>query len=261
MSTPNKVNGLSVSSLTIPHSPRRTSIAEARAIAVHAALSPGVTNQPVAEYPLNVLTLPMDDRAHLLLGPKINIIGDDNVIIRSNVPIHAFIASSTKLYDLLQIKPKVTQFRVHGKVDQKSLERLLDIFTTKPGLKANEANLVGKDFVKDVLLYQACLSLGIYYAHVKPLLNAIRAEVSARLLTVEEMNTIVNRIPASDPLMKHLANDLCHRRFKKEIPDIVAFEKWLGYDSKKKLQKIMMEIDQEHKRRREAHNMRQKKEV
>jgi hypothetical protein len=153
MSTPNKVNGLSVSSLTIPHSPRRTSITEARAIAVHAALSPGVTNQPVAEHPLNVLTLPMDDRAHLLLGPKINIIGDDNVIIRSNVPIRAFMGSSTKLYDLLQIKPKVTQFRVHGKVDQKSLERLLDIFTTKPGLKANEANLVGKDFVKDVLLY------------------------------------------------------------------------------------------------------------
>jgi hypothetical protein len=92
-------------------------------------------------------------------------------------------------------------------------------------------------------------------------LNAIRAEVSARLLTVEEMNTIINRIPAFDPLMKHLANDLCHRRFKNEIPDIVAFEKWHGYDSKKKLQKIMMEIDQEHKRRREAHNMRQKKEV
>jgi hypothetical protein len=65
---------------------------------------------------------------------------------------------------------------------------------------------------------------------------------------MDESNTIVNRIPATDPLMKHFANDLCYRRFRKEISDIVAFEKWLGHDSKKILQKIMMEIDQEHKK-------------
>lgn len=139
-----------------------------------------------------------------------------------------------------------------GILDVASLERLLDIFTSKPGLEAKEVKLTGTDFVQDVLLDQACLSLGIYYIHTKPLLDALRREISARLITEEERNAMINRTSPTDPLFKHLANDLCHRRIKKEVIDIKAFEKWLGHGKKKDLQSAMTSIDQEHKKRREV---------
>lgn len=207
----------------------------------------------LAEHPLDIMTLTTEKRTHLLAGPKISVIADGNVIIRKDVPIRALMATSTKLHDLLHVKPKVTQFRVYGKIDHKSIERLLDIFTTNNVVEAEKIKLTSTHFAQDILLYQACASLGIYYVHVKPLLSALRAETSARPLCVEEVNTILNRVPPTDPLFKHLANDLCHRRFKKEIPDIVAFEKWLGLPSKKVLQNAMVEIDRGHKIRREVY--------
>lgn len=211
-----------------------------------------ISMQKLAEHPLNVMTLTPQEHTHLLTGPTFSITGDCNFVIRDNVPIRALVASSTKLHDLLQLRPKATEFRVHGKVDRKSVQRLLNIFTTPYIVEATNITLVGKEFAQDVLLYQACLSLGIFHIHTKPLLDTLRAEISARLLSVEERNTIVNRIPPTDPLFKHLANDLCHRRFKKEIPEIADFERWLGFESRKKLQMMMVEIDQEHKKRREV---------
>lgn len=199
--------------------------------------------------PLNIFSLPKEERAKLLSGPKITIAFEST---RRKVPTLAFMASSTRMYNLLQLKPKITEYCVRGKVDQKSITKLLDLFTTEKMLDVSEITLSVGNFVKDLLTYQACLSLGIYYAHTLPLLNALRAQVSSRALTYEEKNTLVNRIPSSDPLFKHLANTLCHRRFKKKIPDIVAFEKWLGKDARKALQTVMVEIDQEHKRRRAA---------
>jgi hypothetical protein len=211
----------------------------------------------LAEHPLDVFTLQGRDRAPLLSGPKISVITDGNVVIRKNVPIRALIASSTKLHDLLLIKPKATQFRIYGTVDHKSVKSLLDMFTTKAGLKVRQVKLGSRDLVKDVLTYQACLALGIYYTHTKPLLNLLSAEITNRLLTREEMDTIISRVPATDPLFKHLANSLCHRRFKKEIDDIVSFERWLGNDRRKVLQNAMIEIDQQHRKRRAAVKTRQ----
>lgn len=79
--------------------------------------------------------------------------------------------------------------------------------------------------VKDIATYQSCIALGIYYPHTKPLLNTLRAEITDHLLTDKEMSTIFSCIPSSDPLFKHLANSLCHRRYKKEIPNFVVVEK------------------------------------
>jgi hypothetical protein len=126
----------------------------------------------------------------------------------------------------------------------------LDIFTTLALVDTIEIKLTSTNFVKDLLMYEACLWLVISHAHVKPLLNALCAEVSVRFLTVEEMNTIVNRAAPTDPLFKHLENSLCHRRFRKELADIPAFERWLSYDKKKTFKTMMVEIDQGHKKRR-----------
>lgn len=253
--------GMDLAPLRDPKAPatqRRPSLAAARVCAVRKSLFPDdlpIKVNKVAEQPLDIMTLTCYDRTHILSGPQINVIGDANVIIRKEVPIRALMASSSKLHDLVQIKPHIVQFRVYGKVDHKSVQRLLDLFTTEKSLEATELKLPSKNFVENILLYQACLSLGVYYVHVKPLLDGLRADISARSLSFEEMNTIINRVPASDPLIEHLANDLCHRRIKKQIHNIVAFEKWLGHDSKKKLQSEMVEIDQAHKKRREVHRL------
>lgn len=168
-------------------------------------------------------------------------------------------AACGKVHDLILIKPHVAQFRVYGKVDHESVNKILDVFTTNAILDASEKiDLATGDLKKDILLYQACLALGMYYVHTKSLLNAIRTEVSARALTYDEMNAIVYSVPTHDPLFKHLANALCHRRFKKEIEDMKAFEKWLGKDGKKKLQAEMRSIDQKHKKRREEMRAKEK---
>ncbi|KAH4962412.1 hypothetical protein HBI26_128010 [Parastagonospora nodorum] len=214
-----------------------------------------------AKLPVNIITLSTEECSRLLSGPKISIVADSNVVVRDNVPQVALMASSTKLIDLMQTKESVTQYRVFGNVDVESIERLLDIFTTKPGLEAKEVRLTGTNFLQDVLLYQACLSLGIYYVYTKPLLDALRREISARLITEEERNAIVNRTRLPDPLFKHIANDLCHRRIKKEFLDIKAFEKWLGHAKKKTLQSAMTSIDQEHEKRREVFRLGKKEEL
>ncbi|KAL6709372.1 hypothetical protein ACN47E_001779 [Coniothyrium glycines] len=196
----------------------------------------------------NLFASPESERKILLEGRKIDIMDDHNDIIRTGVPVRALTASFKKIHDLLQVKPSITRYRVYDKADRRSLDTLLDIFTTPHGLQAPGIKLTSNNFVQNLLMYQACQTLGVAYPHTKPLLNSLRAEISARLLTKEELNTILKRVRSPDPLFKHLANDLCHRRIKQNIPDIEAFEKWVG--NKKALQQAMVEIDQAHKRRR-----------
>ncbi|CBX91665.1 predicted protein [Plenodomus lingam JN3] len=210
------------------------------------------TSKMIGEHPMNILTLKSEERQLLLEGPSISIIADGNIIIRKAVPLRALKASCTKVHDLFQVKPRATQFRVYGKINQESVERLLDILSTENlvDVKDIKLELPSMGFVEGVLMYQACLCLGVIYHHTKPLIDVLCAQVTDRLLTTEEMSTIVNRCPPQDPLFRHLANSLCHRRFKKQIPDVVAFEHWLG--KKPALQKAMSEIDQAHKKRRAA---------
>jgi hypothetical protein len=207
----------------------------------------------LAEHPINVLTLSAADRKLLLEGPKISIIADGNVIIRKGVAIRALMASCQKVHNLLHVKPRVTQFRVFGNVNVKCIKTLLDIFTTPALLDLQHPNFITDSFDQNVLIYQASLTLGIHYTHTAPFLNSLRDTISSRLLTTSELDTIVRRIPSpTNPLFKHLANDLCHRHFKKQIPDAAKFEQWLGCKGKAGLKKVMMEIDTKHPRHRQA---------
>jgi hypothetical protein len=205
----------------------------------------------IAEHSIDVLTLDTIYRKTLLDGPTIDLIAN-GVVIRKNVALRALIASCQRVNDVIQIKPTATKFRMHGHVDRQSVEGLLDIFTTSKLLEFDRINLRSDDLCKDILTYQACLALGIHYTHTIPLLNALRAVVSSRLLKTDELDVLATRLPASNPLIKHVANDLCHRRFKKQIPDIGEFERWLDGKSKEGLKKAMMEYDREHKNTRQA---------
>jgi hypothetical protein len=237
---------------------RRQSIAERRAENVRVALAlpfDDPQTKKLTEHPLVVTKLSVQDRAHLLLGPKISVVADNNVIIRKDVPLRALTVSSRFVHDLLQIKPDTTEFRVtrmgtSSKVDDKSIEHLLDLLTTQSVIDANGMKLESASLINNILMYQACIALGIHNDYVLPLLRKLKDEVSARLLTVDERNTIINRVRATDPLMKHLAHNLCYRRINKKIDDIKGFEEWLAHKNRKKLQEQMVVIDQVHKKRR-----------
>jgi hypothetical protein len=110
--------------------------------------------------------------------------------------------------------------------------------------------LTSNNFMSDVLMYQACLALGIHYSHTIPLRYSLRAEITSRMLIFEEMNAVVERTPATDPLFKHLAHNLCHRRLDNDIGDLASFQDWLDCKSRAALRNLMAEIDEEHRKRR-----------
>jgi hypothetical protein len=73
-------------------------------------------------------------------------------------------------------------------------------------------------------MYQSCITFGVYGEYVVPLLRKLKGQVSARLLSVEERNAIINRVGASDPLIEILARNLCNNRIKKKMADIKSLE-------------------------------------
>jgi hypothetical protein len=215
----------------------------------------GVSEHPslkrIAEHSINVLTLVTQDHKTLLEGPAVDVIAD-GIVIRKSVALRALIASCQKANDVIQIMPGIPQFRIHGHANSERIKDLLDIFTTSKLLDVNRVSLASDNFMKDVLTYQACLALGIHYTHTIPLLNALRAVVSSRPLSTNELDILANRFAPTNPLIKDVAHDLCHRRFKQQICDIEEFESWLNEDSKEGLRTAMAVCFKEHERRRQA---------
>jgi hypothetical protein len=205
---------------------------EARAQNVRVALALPLDdpqNRKLTKQLLDITELNAEDRAHLLLGPKVDVVSDNNMVIRKDVPLRALAASCKDVRDLIEIKRNITQFRVNRKrmysqVDHKSVERLLDLLTAQNDTEATETKLESDDLISNLLMYQSCITLSVYGDHVVPLLRKLECQVSARLLSVEERKTIINRVRASDPLIEVLAHNLYHNRIKKKIVDIKSLE-------------------------------------
>ena len=171
----------------------------------------------IAEHSINVLSLHTKDRKVLLEGPTADVIAR-GIVIRKDVALRALIATCQKANDVVQITPQITRFRMHSHADERSIVRLLDVFTTSKLLRLDHVNLVSGNLRNDVLTYQACLVLGIHYTHSAPLLSALCAVVSSRFLSINELDMLVPRFSPTNPLIKHIAQDLCRRRYKKQIP-------------------------------------------
>jgi hypothetical protein len=239
---------------------RRTFGKEARAENVRVALAlplDAPENKKVTNQLLEISKLNIEKHAHILLGPKVNVVADNNLVIRKDVPLRALAASCKDVRDLLEIKRNVTQFRVNRKrmpsqVDHKSVKRLLDLLTTRNITEATGFKLESDDLISNLLMYQACIALGVYDDYAVPLLRKLKSQVSTRLLTIEERNTIINRVRASNPLIEVLAHNLCHNRIKKKIDDIKDFEQWLAHKNRKDLREQMVMIDQGHNQRRKV---------
>ncbi|KAH7070486.1 hypothetical protein BKA63DRAFT_398822, partial [Paraphoma chrysanthemicola] len=206
----------------------------------------------LSEHCVDITTIKREDRGYLLQGGRISVVADGNHVIRKGIPIRALMASSYKLHDLVQVRRPVCRFRVSSKIDQESVIELLDVFTKERVVNFDRINLASGSFARDLLIYQAGYELGIHYAHILPLLNALCWQISARLLTFKELDSIVARVRSTDALFKHLVNDLCYRRFRKRIAETKTFQKWLGRPENRELREMMAEIDQVKKRVREA---------
>ncbi|KAF1833478.1 hypothetical protein BDW02DRAFT_623615, partial [Decorospora gaudefroyi] len=176
-----------------------------------------------AEHPINVLNLDPTQGAQLLEGPKIDIVTDDNYIIREAVPIRALMVSCLKVHDLLDVKPRPAKSCIFGTLDIESVEALLVIFTTDKLLQTNEVNLVTSDFIKDIIMYKISVAFGICHAHTRSLLRSLCDTIQSRLLTRDELDSVVPGLPASGQLFKHHANHLSYQCFKGQIPDILGF--------------------------------------
>jgi len=205
----------------------------------------------IAEHSINVLRLDTKDRKVLLEGPTVDLIAR-GIVIRKDVALRALIASCQKANDVVQITPQITRFRMHSHADERSIIRLLDVFTTSKLLRLDRVDLVSGNLRKDVLTYQACLALGIHYTHSAPLLSALCAVVSSRLLSINEFDMLVPRFSPTNPLIKHIAQELCRRRFKKQIPNLLEFENWLNGKGKEGLKKAMAACDKVHKMTRQV---------
>jgi hypothetical protein len=127
-----------------------------------------------------------------------------------------------------------------------SIARALSICSTslppKKMIGAGTIKLASGIFLPDVLIYQACLAFGVYYSHTVPLLYSLRAEITSRVLAFEELDAVVERTPATDPIFKHLAQDLCHRRLKYDIGDFASFQNWLDCKSRAAMRNLMAEM-------------------
>ncbi|KAF2825037.1 hypothetical protein CC86DRAFT_295892, partial [Ophiobolus disseminans] len=122
-------------------------------------------------------------------------------------------------------------FRVSHKVDRDTIGRLLDRLAIEQYPKTTTMTLTSCNFLNNVKMYQACLAFGLEYTHTLLRLNALRAEITARVLTfdkpddaVEGIDRVVTCIPVTNPLSKHLVNTLRHRYDKKEIPNVEAYK-------------------------------------
>ena len=179
------------------------------------------------------------DRLLLLEGPKVCISVGMKVVI-PEVTLRALSAVSKTAHKHFTKRPNYYELNLpFGSVDKKALEHVIhwlkDVCST-----ANTYVIPhGRTFTQNVLIYKVCRVLGIN-SNIGHILNAIRDEITTRLLEYKEIHAIVTNLTPSDPVFIHLAHNLTHKRYLKEIPDSECFQAYLSEHPE--LEKLMAEI-------------------
>jgi hypothetical protein len=62
-----------------------------------------------------------------------------------------------------------------SQVDHKSVKRLLDLLTTRNITEATGFKLESDDLISNLLMYQACIALGVYDDYAVPLLRKLKS--------------------------------------------------------------------------------------
>lgn len=173
--------------------------------------------------------------------------GKTDAVIHQYVSVYRLMDRSSKAKEILESRPRAGRYKIYGKYNSAAISSVLNAITHLQPIP-----LSAEILVENLLTYEACLRLGISTkrAELKPLLTTICSQISNGPIDNEILTFVTYRLGSHDPVFKHTANVLCHQRFIKSVPDVAEFEKMVA--RKPALQKAMVQIDQEHKARREA---------
>ncbi|KAF2628118.1 hypothetical protein BU25DRAFT_490759 [Macroventuria anomochaeta] len=174
--------------------------------------------------------------------------GKTDRVIHKYVPTRLLMGISARAAEILEAKPWAGKFKIHGKYEPAAMNSVIYAIILSQKMPVNA------DLTANLLKYEACLRLGIPSTHssVKPLLTAINTQISTTTITSEVLTFIAYHLGSQDPVFTHMANVLCHQRFKGAVEDVKACGKMVA--RKPALQKAMVHIDQAHEARREAIN-------
>ncbi|KAF2875729.1 hypothetical protein BDV95DRAFT_654614 [Massariosphaeria phaeospora] len=220
-----------------------------------ASESNAVTEAPSPKPPasLDVTTMSKETRRSLLEGPTISVFVG-GALIRKKVPILALGATSSHFKEALQGANNLPEQIDLPNFDFRSVKIVLNALTTEAGIGGDDCVPIdaGANFVADYRIYQVCLGFGAE-KESKNALDRMRDTITARMLSHEEIGIVLEGVTTEnceqDALFMHLAHNLCHRRFKKQIPNIGTFEKYLT--KRPVLKEATLQIDHMHKAKRD----------
>lgn len=176
----------------------------------------------------------------LFAGPTIAIYASGRVWMMHAYK-RALMAVSSRARTALMSNPALTSIQFDKCGADAGVKVLKAIMSTLPHIRLP----LGHSFVECVKIYQAANAIGVE-EYTNEQLRLLRKTVSNRLLSYAELDAVLQFLSSSDPVFTHVAHNLAHRRFLKQIPDTEAFEAYLEEHSS--LQTAMATIDKNNRR-------------
>lgn len=171
--------------------------------------------------------------------------GKDHSIIHENVPSRLLIKVSSKAAKVFEAKPSEVIYIVHKPYDPAAMSGVINSITLSQKFPVSE------DLTANLRTYEACVRLSIESSEpcLKPLRRTINTQISNKSPDLPSiLEFVTNRLGRKDGVFKHVAFTLCHQRYHGQVDDLKAFNKMVA--RRPQLQKMMVQIDQDHKARR-----------
>ncbi|KAK3209501.1 hypothetical protein GRF29_69g2029579 [Pseudopithomyces chartarum] len=222
-----------------------------RASAMNDLVSKTAPVRGILSSTVDITTLTAAERKGLLEGPKIDIYIGNKMVFRSGA-VRAFMAWSPKANTYFRANPTSQKivFR-EGAADPQAVVDVLKATITYYGMGgATPATVrMGTTTTQMVKLCQAGILLEMKN-RIEHIYKRLKHVIATTLPPYEDLDAMLETIPASDSLFKLLATNLANRRFQKRIPDPEDFKIYLqGHVA---LKNAMDAIDATHQTERQA---------
>ena len=220
--------------------------------AMDSLLDPKVPIQQTLHSTIDIRAYPADLRKGLLAGPVVTIVR--NKIPIAQVPKRAFMATSEFGHKAILENPAAKEIALPSsaaRLDAKALSTVFGWLSPKCIGQNVRPISQGQNTVEacKILHVATVLGMRMYTAHICAYFHAYIND-QAVLLGYQELTALLAAIDSKDPLFKHLAKDLSHRRHAKMIPDPEDFAKYLK--TQPALASAMDAIDEKHNKERKA---------
>jgi hypothetical protein len=197
------------------------------------------TLRKLADGSVMVHELTDGERQDLSQGPKVAIFCNGK--LERTVPKRLLMAYSPVLNKYFTQNPHIHEIRWAGSADSQAILQIIDQLEKADGQFRMPW---AEDFVHGVKLYQAAHLWG-FGAYTGNLLKFLRNSVSHRMISYDELDAVVHRVPQSDQLFLHVAHNIEHQRLNKRISDPERFSRYL--EKNLKLKETMEAIAEQNK--------------